>query len=134
MTSEYLLNAIGLIDDDLIAEADEPVSPQVLPKRRIRHWVSALAACLVIALGVRYISTYLMENAFSGGGGATDLGGTAESPLSGATGGGEAAGGTAIRKQCCVGRRSNCLGWRKYVRGRVRSVRNPQSRSAQRHP
>ena len=50
MKRERLLNVIGQIDDRLVAGAD----PQArVRQKRIRHqWIAALAACLVLALGI----------------------------------------------------------------------------------
>jgi len=55
MNSEFLLECVGLIDDDLIADAEQPVA-----KRPVRwsYW-SGLAACLVLAAVLGYGVTHL---------------------------------------------------------------------------
>lgn len=50
MNSEHLLEAMGLLDDDLIAQAEEPVRAR-RPGPVRRRW-AALAACLVLVLAV----------------------------------------------------------------------------------
>ncbi len=46
MNSEHLLEAMGLLDDDLIAQAEEPVrTGRPVPSRK---WWTALAACLAL--------------------------------------------------------------------------------------
>ena len=60
MTTEYLLEAMGYLDDDLIADADLPVkkSPIPLPDPgRVRRW-SSLAACLVLAVSLGWLITH----------------------------------------------------------------------------
>lgn len=52
MTREYLLEAMGLLDDDLIREAEEPVRSKG-KKRHLETWIS-LAACLAIVLTIGY--------------------------------------------------------------------------------
>ena len=48
MTSEYLLDAIGLLDDDMIQDAEEGAKP-AFHWRRWGAWAACLA--LVVALG-----------------------------------------------------------------------------------
>ena len=50
MTREHLLEAMGLLDDDLIREAEEPVGKK---KWNREAWIS-LAACLAIVLTIGY--------------------------------------------------------------------------------
>ena len=50
MTREHLLEAMGLLDDDLIREAEEPVNRK---KWNREAWIS-LAACLAIVLTIGY--------------------------------------------------------------------------------
>ena len=52
MTREHLLQAMGLLDDDLIREAEEPVR-NAGGKRHLEAWIS-LAACLAIVLTIGY--------------------------------------------------------------------------------
>lgn len=54
MNSEYLLDAIGLVDDDLIREA-EAYRPS---RRNYSRWLS-LAACLAVVLTLGYAVTHL---------------------------------------------------------------------------
>lgn len=61
MNAEYLLDAVGLLDDDLLREAEE-YQP---PRRDYRPWVS-LAACLAVVLTLGYALTHL--NLGMGGG------------------------------------------------------------------
>ena len=50
MTTEHILNAIGLLDDDLVREAEEYRRPRA--RFDYRRWGSLAACCaLVIALG-----------------------------------------------------------------------------------
>ncbi len=57
MNSEYLLDCIGLIDDDLIADAEErpPLKRPAIP---LRAW-GTLAACLVLVLALGYAVTHM---------------------------------------------------------------------------
>lgn len=50
MTREHLLEAMGLLDDDLIKEAEEPAGRK---KWNRQSWI-ALAACLAIVLTIGY--------------------------------------------------------------------------------
>ena len=56
MNTEYLLDAIGLLDDDLIQEAETCSAP----KRRsgYRSWMS-LAACLAVVVVLGYGLTHI---------------------------------------------------------------------------
>lgn len=54
MTREHLLETMGLLDDDLIREAEEPVSRR---KWNRDAWIS-LAACLAIVLTIGYGVVY----------------------------------------------------------------------------
>lgn len=54
MTREHLLEAMGLLDDDLIREAEEPVSRK---KWNRDAWIS-LAACLALVLTIGYGVVY----------------------------------------------------------------------------
>lgn len=61
---ERLLNVIGQIDDRLVAGAD----PQArVRQKRIRHqWIAALAACLVLALGIGIVAPIALGNREAG--------------------------------------------------------------------
>lgn len=52
MTAEYLLEAMGLIDDDLIQDAE--VRPTPRPARSWRQQWGALAACLAVVIALGY--------------------------------------------------------------------------------
>ncbi len=78
MTSEHLLNAIGLLDDDLIADAHTEV-PSPGPWFRLRRYAPALAACLVLALALGWMAFRLPG---AGGGNATGGAGSAVGDLS----------------------------------------------------
>lgn len=72
MTTEYLLNAIGLIDDDLLAAA-EALPPSRRRWRPSLHSLQTLAACLavvtVLGLGVNLLSWRTGSKSTSAGGG-----------------------------------------------------------------
>lgn len=61
MNAEYLLDAVGFVDDDLLREAEE----YSRPRRDYRPWIG-LAACLAVVLTLGYALTHLGM----GGGGA----------------------------------------------------------------
>lgn len=64
MTSEFLLDALGLLDDELIQDAEAPAAPKSLPWRRWTAW----AACLALVLALGYGATHLgMGSGTSGG-------------------------------------------------------------------
>ena len=67
MNSEHLLDAIGLLDDGLIHEAEE----YRRPRRDYSRWIS-LAASLAVVLTLGYGLTHL---GIGGGGGASAPGG-----------------------------------------------------------
>ena len=64
MKKERLLNAIGQIDDRLISGAD----PQVhMHRKKIRRqWIAALAACLVLMIGIGAVTTIALGNQEAG--------------------------------------------------------------------
>ena len=64
MKKERLLNAIGQIDDRLISGAD----PQVhMHRKKIRRqWIAALAACLVLVIGIGTITPIVLGNQEAG--------------------------------------------------------------------
>ena len=75
MTPEYLLDAVGLLDDDLIAEAEEPLSARKpAPIIRLRRWGGALAACLVLAFALNWVFTGTWESNSSSGGASAPSG------------------------------------------------------------
>ena len=69
MNGEHLLEAMGLLDDDLIAQAEEPARRR--PRPPVRRW-AALAACLALVLALGYQGARL----WPGGGSANTSGGT----------------------------------------------------------
>ena len=64
MKKERLLNAIGQIDDRLISGAD----PQVhMHRKKIRRqWIAALAACLVLMIGIGVVTPIALGNQEAG--------------------------------------------------------------------
>lgn len=48
MTSEFLLDAIGQMDDDLVTEAAE-ISPRTIPWLKVSGWAAALLLCVGVA-------------------------------------------------------------------------------------
>lgn len=83
MNAEYLLDAVGLLDDDLLREAEE----YSRPRRDYRPWIG-LAACLAVVLTLGYALTHLGM-----GGGASpgnQMSGGAASAPAGSYGGAEA--------------------------------------------
>ena len=64
MKKERLLNAIGQIDDRLISGAD----PQVYMHRKKirRQWIAALAACLVLMIGIGAVIPIVLGNQEAG--------------------------------------------------------------------
>lgn len=79
MTPEYLLDAMGLIDDELIYDADKArPAPKTVPWRRWGAW----AACLALVLALGYGVTRLGMGGASGGsatsaGSSASIGGSA---------------------------------------------------------
>lgn len=70
MTSEFLLEAIGQMDDELVLEAAAPV-------RRTIPWakVSGLAAALLLCVGIAHIPGLLPMKGLSAGTAAPEVGG-----------------------------------------------------------
>lgn len=90
MTREHLLEAIGLLDDELIKEAEEPVGKK---KWNRESWI-ALAACLAIVLTIGYgvvQNGWWSANSSSGSSSA----GAAAEDWTGATGGADVSSQTA---------------------------------------
>lgn len=84
MNAEYLLDAVGLLDDDLLREAEE----YRRPRRDYRPWIG-MAACLAVVLTLGYALTHIRM----GGGGAApgnQMSGGAASAPAGSYGGAEA--------------------------------------------
>lgn len=90
MTREHLLEAMGLLDDELIKEAEEPVGKK---KWNREAWIS-LAACLAIVLTIGYgvvQNGWWSANSSSGSSSA----GAAAEDWTGATGGADVSSQTA---------------------------------------
>lgn len=86
MTREHLLEAMGLLDDELIKEAEDPVGKK---KWNRESWIS-LAACLAIVLTIGY---GVVQNGWwsaNSSSGSSSVGAAAED-WSGGTGGDNAA-------------------------------------------
>ena len=64
MTSEHLMDAVGLLDDDLIQEAEYPVPQRARPDHR--HWLG-WAACLAVVLALGYGVTHIQRGVSSAG-------------------------------------------------------------------
>lgn len=79
MNPEYILNALGLLDDDLIREAETCTAPR--RRSGYRSWM-ALAACLTVVIALGYALTHIggmsggAAPEFSGGAPSTSGGGT----------------------------------------------------------
>lgn len=74
MTREHLLEAMGLLDDDLIREAEEPVRRK---KWNREAWLS-LAACLAIVLTIGYGAVHNGWWSANSSSGSSSAGATAE--------------------------------------------------------
>ncbi len=79
MNAEYLLDAVGLLDDDLLREAEE----YSRPRRDYRPWIG-LAASFVVVLTLGYALTHL---GMGGGAPKNDMSGGAANAPSGTYGG-----------------------------------------------
>ncbi len=64
MTPEHLMDAVGLLDDDLIQEAEYPVPQRARPDHR--HWLG-WAACLAVVLALGYGVTHIQRGVGSAG-------------------------------------------------------------------
>lgn len=84
MTAEFLLDALGLLDDELIQDAEAPPAPSVFPWRRLTAW----AACLALVLALGYGAAHLGMGSSSSGSANAGGGSPSASP-----GGGQWSGG-----------------------------------------
>ena len=97
MNAEFLLQAMGLLDDDLVEEALQPAAPRPSLLTQARRWVS-MAACLALLLTAGYLVTHLGMGGGSSGSASTSAGGSAPSTgtspdgAAGGNGSGSAAG------------------------------------------
>ena len=90
MNGEHLLEAMGLLDDDLIAQAEEPV--RKARPRLARSWRTALAACLALVLAVSIVG----ENIYGDPGDSTSPSTSSGAPATSNQGGGSpSSGGSA---------------------------------------
>lgn len=78
MNAEHLLDAIGLLDDDLIREAES----YRRPKRNYKPWIG-LAACLAVVLTLRWGLSHIGMGGGSPASGNGMSGGAAEPAASG---------------------------------------------------
>lgn len=72
MSADFLLDALGLLDDDLIADA-EALPARAASPSRVRRW-AALAACLAVVLFLGYGAARLSLLPWEGGGGLSSGG------------------------------------------------------------
>ena len=90
MNGEHLLEAMGLLDDDLIAQAEEPVQARPAAPAR-RRW-AALAACLALVLVVSVVG----KDLYGGPGDSTSPSTSSGAPAASNQGSGDpSAGGSA---------------------------------------
>lgn len=79
MNPEYILDVLGLLDDDLIREAETCTAPG--RRSGYRGWMT-LAACFAVVIALGYVLTHV-GGMGSGGGAAPEFSGTAPSTSSG---------------------------------------------------
>lgn len=103
MNAEFLLQAIGLLDDDLVEEALQSPVPRPSLLTQTRRWVS-MAACLALLLTAGYVVTHLGMGGNSSGSASTSAGGsspsTGSSPDGAAGENGSSAAGAAEPQEC----------------------------------
>jgi len=94
MNAEYLLDAVGLLDDDLIREAETCTVRRQRP--RYRTWM-AWAACLAVVIALGYGAAHIRMGggSVSGGNAASSAAPSAESSAGSAAAGGSSASGEA---------------------------------------
>jgi len=90
MNAEYLLDALGLLDDDLIREAETCTVRRQRP--RYRTWM-AWAACLAVVIALGYGAAHIRMGSGSDSGG--NAAPSAESSAGFAAAGGSSSGGEA---------------------------------------
>ena len=95
MSAEYLLEAVGLIDDDLIAGAMEAPTRQAASRPRLRRW-AALAACLALAAA---LGRSILPSMTGGGMAESDGAGGASAPSSGSSGADSSLTGQAAQEE-----------------------------------
>jgi len=89
MNAEYLLDALGLLDDDLIREAETYTVRKQRP--HYRTWM-AWAACLAVVIALGYGAAHIRM----GGGSDGNAAPSAESSAGSAAAGGSSAGGAEV--------------------------------------
>lgn len=83
MNADFLLDAVGLIDDDLIVDAETcPAARRTAPLLLVRRW-AALAACLVLVIALAYQVGQLGTAGGSSGASTSSGGGTAGNETTG---------------------------------------------------
>lgn len=83
MNADFLLDAVGLIDDDLILDAETcPAARRAAPLLLVRRW-AALAACLVLVIALAYQVGQLGTAGGSSGASNGASGGTAGNETTG---------------------------------------------------
>ena len=83
MNADFLLDAVGLIDDDLILDAETcPAARRAAPLLLVRRW-AALAACLALVIALAYQVGQLGTAGGSSGASTSSGGGTAGNETAG---------------------------------------------------
>ena len=83
MNADFLLDAVGLIDDDLIVDAETcPAARRAAPLLLVRRW-AALAACLALVIALAYQVGQLGTAGGSSGASTSSVGGTAGNETTG---------------------------------------------------
>ena len=83
MNADFLLDAVGLIDDDLILDAETcPAARRTAPLLLVRRW-AALAACLALVIALAYQVGQLGTAGGSNGASTSSGGGTAGNETTG---------------------------------------------------
>ena len=89
MYADFLLDAVGLIDDDLILDAETcPAARRAAPLLLVRRW-AALAACLALVIALGYRASQLGT-----AGGSSGASNGASTSSGGGTAGNETTGGS----------------------------------------
>ena len=86
MNTEFLLDAIGLIDDDLILDAEQQVPrPKVIPlRRKWTSWAACLAVVVVLGYGISQLPLMGMKSDSASTGSAAPSAPAASAPASSA--------------------------------------------------
>lgn len=86
MNTESLLDAIGLIDDDLILDAEQPSArPKVVPlRKKWASWAACLAVVVVLGYGVTHLPLMGMKSDSASAGAAAPSAPAASAPAASA--------------------------------------------------